>query len=458
MNFTSKPPMKSPMMRRRDLLLGLGAGSLLVGPFLRSRRAWGATGTPGTGNFLLYFTPNGHYRDTFRATGNDAGFTPTGSLKAAESMKSHFTYIRGLCNKSQQPSNPFHDQIPRLLSCVSGADKGRAYGPTIDHVIGKLTDTPPITTRVYIYADPEFFMKLSWRAAGELDTPYDSPMATYQAVFGKMAIMAGAANPAEVETAIKQERSVLDYLKEDIDLFRGRVPTAEKARLEGHLDAVRQMEKKLGETIKVGGACNPEMVKTASTTAKRSKEKVLPDFKRYGDLITDIMFTAFACGVRNSGTMMWQAPGGGSNPTGGTGQSGNHHHVSHSAPSDWRVQWNNIDEWYAREYAAALKKAQDIGILDQTAIVWASDIAQLHSHNDCCYVVGGGKALGIKHQKSLIFPYDSSGGGARASAQNPKNASLSDLWTSVLRACSANKVDKFGEHSTGGLPGLWAPV
>jgi hypothetical protein len=92
-----------PRFSRRALLGGLGAGAVLLEPFLRLRSAWAAPAQ--SGNLLIFFTPNGHKRaltvnnvttPCFDATGSATSLTLGSALTALEPYKSDVAVVKGL--------------------------------------------------------------------------------------------------------------------------------------------------------------------------------------------------------------------------------------------------------------------------------------------------------------------------------------------------------------------------
>src|SRR5258708_4699129 len=111
-------PMKSKrhhVYSRRNLLRGLGAGAVLLSPFVRHRMSL-AQAAPA-GNVLIWFTPNGHIKDEFDADGAGATFTLKKSLAPLETWKQDLAVIRGLALKTTTEVNS-HDDIVRHLTCI----------------------------------------------------------------------------------------------------------------------------------------------------------------------------------------------------------------------------------------------------------------------------------------------------------------------------------------------------
>jgi hypothetical protein len=446
-------------VRRRDLLAGLGKGALFVAPFAQQVKAW-AAGKPGKSNLVIYFTPNGHARSQFGSDGNDAGFKFRTGASLAEPMADHISVVRGLSIKSQHTQAPFHDQITRLLTTVSGPVVATAQGRSLDQAVAELAMKQPINLKVYWsrYENVGTYQNLSWRAAALPNRNYNDPRQAYKLVFGEF--MPGGGNEMEVTNLIDQQKSVMDFLKRDIELFRGRLTRPDQARLAVHQDALRDFEKKLTTMPATGGAgtsagaCPMTKAKPAETSAPPNDSgpynKEL--FKAHADVQLSLMVASLACGARNAGTVLMQGAAGGLNPWGTSGKGNDHHLTSHGEAG--YNTWVDIDRWYSGRYADFLKELQGVGILDDTVVVWATEISEQHSHNNYTMVVGGGKNLGFKGRKTASFPFQGNEGGGRNAARAAGNRSMSDLWTTCYRACGGQ--GNFGEDVAGPITEIWS--
>ncbi len=450
------------IVRRRDLLLGLGAGAAFLTPFYRRTQAW-AQGKPGVGNFIMFYTPNGFARSEFGSDGNDAGFKFRGGMAKAEPMRQYISVVRGLSNKAQTNTNPFHDQFSRFLTGISGQQSvvQTGYGPSLDQSVSDLAGNRPLTLKVYWsrYTNGGTYQYVAWKMSGYANRLENDPRKAYKDVFGVF-MPQGGDNGAS-ERLIAQQKSMLDFLKEDINLFKGRLRAADRTRLDLHLDAIRDYEGKLAATPSVGGGaaakvCSMDRAKSAETTPPPddSGPYDVAKFVAHGNIQASLMAAAIGCGARNAGLIMWQGSAGGINPNGMSGPAGDHHLVSHG--DGGRSTWVQIDNWYAGRFASYLKELQDVGVLDDTAVVWGSDIAESHSHNNCTFVVGGGKNLGLKPMKTANFPFNGNEGGGRSAARASNNRSHTDLWTTIYKACGGKT--NFGEDVTGPINEIWSPA
>lgn len=453
--------MTTNYVRRRDLLLGLGTGAAFLAPFARQVKA-NAAGKVGQGKLVVFFTPNGHARAQFGSDGNDASFKFRSGMAGATPMADEISVIRGLSNKSQHPDRPFHDQISRLLTTKTGDLVHTGMGPSVDQAISDLSAKNPLNLKVYWsrYDNVGTYQNLSWKKAAFPNRNENDPRKAYTAVFSDFMPSGGGMENPEMKLALEQKKSVMDFLKEDIASFKTRLTTNDKNRLDVHLDAVREFEKKLETAPATPGA-------PAGTggcpMAKADAAKAYPPpvdsgpynrdaFKAHGDIQASLLLASLACGARVAGSIMWQGGAGGLNPLGGTGKADDHHNVSHNdAPYE---VWSSIDNWYAGRYASFLKEAKDIGILDDTVVLWVTEITESHSHNNAIFPIAGGKNLGFKHRKSITLPFSGDENGGRGAARNTANRSLSDLWTTVYRACGGQ--GNFGEDVAGPITEVWS--
>jgi hypothetical protein len=423
---------------RRDLLRGIGAGAAFLTPIVRDVQAW-AAGAPA-GNFMVFYTPNGHRRSDFGATGIDGTFTLKSSLAPLEPYKAKLTVMGNLDNPGPS-SKGSHEDCVRTLTCVSGGDLYTAQGPSIDWVIAGALGERPLTTSSLWPNAPNWQTKISWKGKGVNDPHVDSAKTVFDNLFGS--VMVGTPPPASggpsaADVAAAQKRSVLDYVKEDANLLLGRLPANQKVKITNHLDAIRELEKKLAPTAPGstnGVACTTTTVKqrvdagTAGLTGG-------PELQAAIEIKLDLLATAFSCGTRHVATLLCQGASDGRNPFGGV----NHHDVSHGKGDDPVGTWKKIDAWYAARFAYLMKKLQDLQIIDHTIVAWATEISEEHDQTGFVIPVAGGAGLGLRNGRAFA-----------------DRDTLSNLWVSIQKAMGVASND-FGAGSSGGVPGLHVPV
>ncbi|MDF3070429.1 MAG: hypothetical protein K0R38_6030 [Polyangiaceae bacterium] len=435
---------------RRTLLRGLGAGAVLLSPFVRHRMSH-AQAAPA-GNVLIFFTPNGHIKDEFDASGSGATFTLKKSLAPLESFKQDLTVIRGLTLKTVTEINS-HDDIVRHLTCVEGPDKAKGYGPSLDHVIGTHLGQRPL----FVNPEPNrssghWRNALSWRAAGEQEPFLTDPTAVFSNLFVNGTPTMGGAMPDQAaERAKARNKSILDFVNSDIQTFRGRINSEDKAHLDLYLDSLRDVEKRVtgtgGPVGGGGGLCMPDAVKTRLATLPATPEQnddqspagMAENLRQNGEMMVDLIASAFACGTQRVASILWQGASEGLDPANNKG-SPNHHSISHSSDID---SWKKIDTWYAERFAYTLQSLKKVNMLDKTIVVWITEIAQGHECGDFVHVVAGGQALGMKTQQHVLYPFKGNPGD-KAVLKDPANKSLANLWVTVKNAMGVPG-DTFGD-------------
>lgn len=418
--------MSNIKLGRRDLLRGLGAGAVLLSPFVRSATAYAAPGSPP--NLLIFHTPNGHLRSAFGGTGAGADFKLLPSLAPLEPYKSQVSVLRNINNPGASTKHS-HEDIVRLLTCLPGGDIYRGYGPSIDWVVAKSFGQRPMTLSSMWSAAPNWQTKLSWKEDNAFDPHVDSAQAAYADVFG--GFVAPSTGGVDVARLGAQNKSVLDFVMQDIATLNGRLSAQEKIKLGNHLEALRQLEK----SVSGGLTCSTDGLKAAvdAMPAGGSRTEAL---QRAIELKVDLMTTAFACGVRRVGTLLCQGGSAGINPISG---GGDHHPLSHAAFDDKNAgaieTIKKVDAWYAARFAYVLKRLTDLDLLQNTVVVWTSEIAEQHVQTGHVIPIAGGGGLGMKHGRVY------------------EGGLLSNVWVSVQNAMNIDK-SAFGAQSSGGIPGL----
>ena len=477
--MSRKSQMRFP---RRTLLKGLGAGAAFLEPFLKHRSSW-AQGAPA-GNFLVFYSPNGHKRaltangvtvPCFDATGSASSLNLGTALMPLQPFNSDVAVIKGL-NLKTPTFIASHQDNCRLLTGWGAPKEGNdnsqftGYGPSIDQAIGMAFSERPLVVAVDPFRDaPHWRNFLNWRSSG-VNEPFTKD---FQAVFTDLfGNLTGAAATPDQTAAIMRARarnqSLLDFVKGDLATFKTRINSNDKAHMDAYLDSLQSLEQKVTQMPSVPGVCSTTTVQPRVTTMAGMKADIQNDDKSAaglamelqtrGELWMDMIATSFACGTRRVATIQWQGASEGYDPSANMG-SPNHHSVSHgSMPA---AHWADIDTWYSNRFAYMLNALKTLNVLDKTVIVWVSEITEGHNQTNMVTVVAGGQALGLKMGQYIMYPINGGkepeGSGAIPVQQDPKNKGLNDLYITLQNAVGVTATT-FGDpkYCTGGLAELKA--
>jgi hypothetical protein len=423
---------------RRKLLQGLGAGAALLAPFVRNRLVEAATG----GNFLVFFTPNGHVRSKFGGTGSGPGFAFKPSLAPLEPYKSDVIVLQGVNNKAAS-TYATHEDANKFLSMYYGSgDYQNTYGPSFDQELATALGGPkPLTLGVsptpsngFIYSD------ISWVAANRSDPKLIKPIDAFNAAFGGAMPSSGAGSSSATAALLAERKSVLDAVKDDFAKLGGRLSGTNKQNLDLYASAIRQLET---TWLMPGGSpsaptCDSGAARNSVTASDGGSG--IPHFKLQGEAMLDIALTAFACGTRRVATLVWGPEASGVNPTRSGGPD--HHQVSHGE-NNLPGEWEAIDTWYAGEFAYAIKKAKSLGVLDDSVLLWGSGISEQHNQLNQVFVLAGGKNKGIKVGNNVTYPFTGNPNAfladAHVEAQRSQNTHQGDIYVSIQKAFGVQK-------------------
>ncbi|WP_441287680.1 DUF1552 domain-containing protein [Sorangium sp. KYC3313] len=197
-----------------------------------------------------------------------------------------------------------------------------------------------------------------------------NPLAAYQRIANRISGGGTPMNtPNAAEQALLRRQSVLDFIKDDVRSFRGRLGPEEGAKMDFYLESLRTLERDVGGSIPTEGSCK----QIASTLL--SKDTMMNDMPEHSRLYLDIMAMAFACNITRVATMMW---GGGENNEAvklGDIDISAWHSISHGDPDGAPGQQiTRLQAYFAGEFRYFIEKLKglsdgEFSVLDNTAAV-----------------------------------------------------------------------------------------
>ncbi len=438
---------------RRSVLKGLGLGALtLAAPIWRPLQA--QTVDPNQ-RFFAIFHPNGTVKDDFFP---DSGAAVTSSriLAPLANFEDRLLLLKGVHMDSMigsdKPGGPHMKGPGAVLTggwlsegsfSGAGGPAGYANNISVDQVLANhmSTDTAFKSLEYGVAMRGQEPLKyVSYRGANKPNPAVDDPWKMYDRIFSNFTL---DSSEPEVNAQLDLERqSVLDYVKDELDVLNRRLPAQDRPRLDAHLTHIRSIEQQLQTVPRQ--QCEVPIL---------GDEVSLRDADNY-PLITrlqlDIMFQAQACGLtRVSSLMFCNADSWQTFPWLGIDEE--HHGLSHNLDSGSIQKLVDINVWYSEQLAYFLDlldsvpEANGLSMLDNSLVLCCNEIGQgkNHTHEDIPWLLAGSAAGRLRPGGQMLEYGD-----------EPHN----NLMLTLLHAFGMNDESSFGapEHCTGPLSGLLA--
>jgi hypothetical protein len=255
---------------RRKLLQGVSAtAALLASPIWRSATAFGQDAQlKAARRFMGVFSANGTIASEFFPAGT-AGDTPLTAaslgqiLKPLEPHLAKLLVLKGVHMNStvedelgkpsmNKPGGP-HMKGPGamltggslLAGSFTGAGGPAGYADRIsvdqflaNRIAGGTSKTrfPSLEFGVRIEGQ-EPLRVISYRGANQPNTAVDDPWLMYSRLFAD-----SSKSASELQRNLAEQKSVLDFLKDDIGRLQSRFAAADRLRLDAHLNGLRSLE------------------------------------------------------------------------------------------------------------------------------------------------------------------------------------------------------------------------
>ncbi|MGB1277174.1 MAG: DUF1552 domain-containing protein, partial [Nannocystaceae bacterium] len=195
-------------------------------------------------------------------------------------------------------------------------------------------------------------------------------------------------DPQALAAVVARRKSVLDDVQADYTALTKQVGAADRQRVEAHLEALRDVERRL--TIQAN--CEP-MAASFPTSYERDD---LPQWTR--DMI-DLLVLALACDLTRVATLVYRRPGGGESMFPwlelGAAQDVDHHAMTHDA-AEYIPQLQTIFAWFNEQTAYLLQRLGETPdldgvLLDQVVLLQGSECSdgQLHAKKDLPLLLAG---------------------------------------------------------------------
>lgn len=446
---------------RRNLLRASLATTAAI-PLLDARRVQGVAEPPPT-RLLVVASPNGTRNGLFWPTGTETAFELNTLTTPLEAFKSKLTFLKGIrLNDSLQngalggtlgsehargtggmlTARPLNSGTEFIS--FGNTTSGWGSGQSIDQYLATRLD-PPTTFKslqlgVHV-RDAEVRARISYSASNQPIPPREDPAEVFSTLFG-----GGDASDPAVARLWAQRKSVFDLTNAETERVRGLVGAEDRARLDAHLTAMRDVEQRL-----VGEAGDGTGNGDCAAPAMEVVDLAVDDqYERTGQLQMDLAAAALACDQTRIMTFQWSYAES-EHLFQFLGLDGNHHGISHdfSTSGPGYDAYNQIQTWYAQQFAYFLAKLDSYQegagtLLDNTLVLWATEIGESTQHDLTMmpYVLAGSAGGRIRSGRALDY----------TAAPRDNNQML----VSIAHALGAEDLSEFGDPAgaTGPLPDL----
>ncbi|PYQ70553.1 MAG: hypothetical protein DMG04_24305 [Acidobacteria bacterium] len=420
---------------RRTVLRGLG--SMLALPLLDSMMpalsAMQKTAARPINRFGVMYVPNGMIMKNYLPLTEGAAYELTPTLSALAPFREHLLVVSGLeCIPTPgRPGGAHAKASTRFLTDVSPPlsetwlDAGISMDQILAQETGKLTQLASLELAIESgetagacdtgFACP-YTNTISWKSQNTPLPTQNNPRVIFERLFGDST----STDPKARLTRLRQRRSVLDSVSEEVAGLQGVLPQSDRTKLAEYLDAIRGVEQRI-------------------QVAEEQSDRELPlvdhpagipsSWEDHLNLMFDLQVLAFQCDLTRVITLMvGHEHSGMTYPQIGVPDA--HHPISHHQQEPEKVaKVAKINAYHVQMFARFLEKLRatpdgDGTLLDHATMMYGAGMADSNSHSpiDIPLILAGGGAGNLKGGRHIRF----------------RNTPLANLHLTLL--------DQFGVH------------
>lgn len=403
-------PSRRHSLHRRTVLRGLlGGAAVAIGLpaldiFLNDSATAHADRTSFPRRFGIFFWGNGVLPDRWIPESTGRGWKLSPLLAPLEPVREHISVVTGMkiCTGDGEP----HGAGPvGMLSGAPFPPKSNATFavPSIDQVIAQAIGENTRFRSLEVGVQPKG-RSLSFNGLNSNNPPETSPKALFDRIFGGDFTPPGTTPVPQPRLALR--KSVLDAVTDDAARLQGRLGAADRARLDQHLDGVRELEKRI-QKLSENAPALPACALPAPPAGAYPDVDGRPPLSAISRAMSDLVVMALACDQTRVFSDWFSTP---VNDLLYPGATAGHHQLTHDEP-DPQPQVESILVYTIAELAYLLSALAavpegDATLLDHTAILATTDVSYGRTHAIDEYPIllagaaGGALKTGV-HYRSL---------------------------------------------------------
>jgi Protein of unknown function (DUF1552) len=461
-------------LNRRRLLqaTGLAAGSLFLPSLIGDRRAYGAVPT----RMAILFTQHGPTYDTWRMrqpglpdkdmdwefpldTVAEADFSPV--LQPLYAQRKNILVLDGLAMTSAFADNPgTNNHNAGTSHALTGAKmvrgsgfngEGQGGGPSVDQVVANVVAVPGRIKSLF-YSTAYKPWCPSFEGSNKPTAPECSPGTSFDRLFPAGAVPNGGP-PSEADLIRQARPSVLSLVRDEYAALAPRLGTEDRQRLDQHRALIADLEAQTKGRGAIVCAAPPKPTQTGKCTGGENQTATVGAFMKLTTAAMACDLTRVA--VIDSGQL---ANADFNGPPGDV-----HQDIAHAATpgSPAATQMANYYRVHATQFADLIGQFSAAGLLESTALMWITEIADGPHGLFRNMIVLAGSAGGafrtgryLKYKETGANPAGYSYGGGK----NRIGPAHSQVLVSLMQAMGLPDNSIGIASATGDLAGSGEPV
>ena len=400
---------------RRTFLRGMGTAIAL--PFLDAMTPAFATPTRPVTRVAFVYTANGVIMRDWTPSEGGPGFAFSKTLMPVAPFRDDLLVVSGLAHRNGEalgdgPGDHARAGASWLTGVhpkkTRGADirNGMSVDQMLAEAIGRDTPLPSLElglqdVRMVGGCDSGYSCAysntLSW-SSPTTPLPYENnPSRVFARLFGD----GDTTDPAAREVRARQDRSLLDFVREDAGRLRTRLGASDRRKLADYLDSVREVERRIRNS-RYDGIDLPVFDRP---------DGIPPTFEEHVRLMSDLVTIAFQADLTRVVTLMYSREGG-NRTYRSIGVPDAHHGLSHHQNDPEKMaRLALIDRHHVAMFADLLEKLrhaqdEDGTLLDHSMVVYGSSLSDsnAHTHDNLPTLLAGGGSGTLRGGRHLRYP------------------------------------------------------
>ncbi|HKE27593.1 MAG TPA: DUF1552 domain-containing protein [Bryobacteraceae bacterium] len=365
------------------------------------------------------YVPNGIIPDHWTPAAEGAGFEFTPIMKGLEPFRDRMLVLSGLAQHNGDAlGDGAGDHARAGATWLTGAHPKKTEGADIhagvsaDQIaareFGKSTqlgsleiglEQPTLAGGCDSGYSCAYTNTIAWRSPTTPMPMEVNPRNVFERLFGD----GESTSPEARLAALKEQRSILDYVSGDIDRLETNLGSADRGKLSEYLDSIRDIERRIQKAEEQNATMKIPVMDRPSSAPEA--------FVDHAHLMMDLMTIAYQTDMTRVVSFM-MAREGSNRSYREIGVSDGHHAVTHHMHDQQKIdKVIKINTYHVEAIAYLIKKMSetrdgDGSLLDHSMILYGSSISDgnAHTHHDLPLALLGGGAIGIKGGRHIRYP------------------------------------------------------